>query len=170
MANADLSAARAREVLDYDPLTGVFTRRVRLAQRHQVGDRADFVVTSGNAAGYRRVSVDGKRYLAHRVAWLMVHGEWPENLIDHKNGIKSDNAIENLRPADHKLNNENQRGPRSDGTSGYLGVHWSTQANKWHARVWTNGRSIHVGYFNDTEEAYAAYVAAKRKIHKGCTL
>lgn len=170
MATTDLSAARAREVLDYDPLTGVFTRKVRLAQRHQVGDRADFIVSSGQLKGYRRVSVDGKRYLAHRVAWLFVHGDWPAKLIDHKNGVKSDNSIGNLRQADHRMNNENQRSPRADGSSGFLGVHWSTQASKWHAKLWTKGRSIHVGYFDNVEEAYAAYVAAKRKIHKGCTL
>lgn len=170
MATTDLSAARAREVLDYDPLTGVFTRKVRLAQRHQVGDRADFVVTSGNAAGYRRVSVDSKRYLAHRVAWLLVHGKWPDGLIDHRNGLKSDNRIDNLRPADHQLNNENKRGPRSDGTSGFLGVHWEKHASKWRARLVTNGRSIHIGLFDSAEDAHAAYIAAKREIHKGCTL
>lgn len=170
MATTDLSAARAREVLDYDPLTGVFTRKVRLAQRHQVGDRADFIVSSGQLKGYRRVSVDGKRYLAHRVAWLFVHGDWPAKLIDHINGQKSDNRIDNLRQADHKLNNENQRGPRADGSSGYLGVHWSTQASKWRARLVTNGRSIHVGLFDSAEDAHAAYLAEKRKIHEGCTL
>lgn len=170
MATDDLSAARAREVLDYDPLTGVFIRKVRLAQRHQVGDRADFIVTGGQLKGYSRISVDGKRYLAHRVAWLYVHGDWPAGLLDHKNGLKSDNRIDNLRPADHRLNNENQRGPRADGSSGYLGVHWDRLTEKWRARVTTGGRSIHVGLYDSAEEAHAAYVTAKRKIHEGCTL
>ena len=97
MAGDILSAERLRAVLSYDPETGVFTRTVRLANRHQIGDRADFIITAGNQRGYYRVSLDSERHLAHRLAWLYVYGKWPELTIDHINRNPSDNRIQNLR-------------------------------------------------------------------------
>lgn len=171
MADDILTADRLREVIHYDPETGIFTRKVRLAQRHQVGDRADMVVTSGGLAGYFRVSLFSKRYLAHRLAWLYVHGKWPEHDIDHINGNKSDNRMENLRDVPNAINRQNMRRARSDSsTSKYLGVHYHQAGKKWRARIQLNGKSIHVGMFDTEEEAHAAYIEAKRLIHDGCTI
>ena len=97
MADANITARRLREVVSYNPGTGEFTRLVRLAQRHQVGDRADFPINFGPMQGYRRLGLDSRRFLAHRLAWLYVHGEWPSMHIDHINGDKGDNRIANLR-------------------------------------------------------------------------
>lgn len=169
MADAILTAQKLREVLNYDPETGIFTRKVRLAQRHQVGDRADFEVTGGNLKGYRRVSLFSQRYLAHRLAWLYVYGKWPEQHIDHINGDRADNRIENLREADDQLNIENQRSARKDSSTGVLGV-IPHPDGRWRARIQVKGRGIHLGLFADQAEAHAAYVAAKRKYHKGCTI
>lgn len=171
MAESILTAERLREVVDYDPLTGIFTRKVRLAQRHQIGDRADFSINAGPMTGYRRLAVDSKRYLAHRCAWLFVHGEWPAEMLDHINGEKGENQIANLRKASAGMNVENQRRPRKDNrTSRFLGVYWQAANQKWRARITTKGKAIHIGLFVDEEAAHAAYVEAKRKLHEGCTI
>ena len=170
MAADILSAERLREVVDYDPATGVFTRKVRLAQRHQVGDRADFVITAGNQRGYYRVCVDSRRYMAHRCAWLCVHGAWPEHDIDHINGDRGDNRIANLRDVPNQINRQNMRGPRSDNKSGLLGVHWHEGTQKWRARVQLEGRVIEAGLHETREQAHAAYLQVKRKAHEGCTI
>ena len=164
----EILAARVRELFHYDPLTGIFTRKVRLAQRHHVGDRADFVVTGGGLKGYRRVSFDSKRYLAHRVAWLYVHGVWPSEDIDHRDTDRGNNRIGNLRDVPNQTNRENMRKPRTDNTSGYLGV--MAHQGRWRARVHVNGRNISLGCFDTPEEAYQAYLKGKREHHGGCTL
>lgn len=166
----EIIAARVRELLHYDPSTGVFTRKIRLAQRHNVDDRADFLITGGNNEGYCRVSFDSKRYLAHRVAWIYVHGKWPELDIDHINGNKSDNRLENLRAVNRTTNLENLRKPKGENTaSGFLGV---TVRNKhrYVAKIQVNKKSIHIGIFDTATEAHAAYLVVKRKLHKGCTI
>lgn len=170
MAEVDLTAQRLREVVHYSAETGVFTRTVRLAQRHHVGDRADFLVTGGGAKGYRRVSVDSMRFLAHRAAWLYLHGTWPVDEIDHINGDRGDNRIANLRCVPRGVNAENIRRPRADNTSGFLGVYWHKQNKKWCARVTVKGRAYYVGFSASAEEAHCAYVEAKRRLHEGCTL
>lgn len=165
-----ISAERLRSVVSYDPQTGEFVRTVRLANRHQVGDRADFAVTAGPMTGYRRLSLDSKRFLAHRCAWLFVHGAWPEGEVDHINGDKSDNRIANLRIAVDGVNQENQRRPRKDNRSGFLGVQFHKQNGNWVARIQHQRRTIHIGCFDSPELAHQAYVEAKRKLHAGCTI
>ncbi|NHZ81829.1 HNH endonuclease [Massilia sp. CCM 8695] len=162
-------AARVRELLHYDPSTGAFTRRVRTAQRHQVGDRADFIVTGGGLKGYCRISFDSTRYLAHRLAWLYVHGRWPEFDIDHVNGIKNDNRIANLRDIPNALNRQNIRGPRADNAiSGILGV--TRHKKKWRSRIQINSRTVNLGCFDSAQDAKNAYLKAKRLLHAGCTI
>lgn len=170
MADAILTAARLREVVHYDHATGAFTRTVRLAQRHQVGDRADFSINHGPMTGYRRLSLDSRRYLAHRCAWLYVHGAWPEHDIDHINGDKGDNRIANLRDVPACVNLENKRGARRDNASGLLGVHLHRQSGRWRARIRHDGKAVHIGMFDSPEAAHAAYLETKRKLHEGCTI
>lgn len=171
MASATSIARRVRELFSYDPLTGVFIRRVRLAQRHQVGDRADFLVTGGRLKGYRRVSFDSKRYLAHRVAWLYVHGVWPSQEIDHRNTMKGDNRMRNLRDVPPVTNAENCRRSRVTNKIGLLGVYKPyPDAKKWVARIQVAGKGCHIGCFSTPEAAHEAYVQTKRRLHEGCTL
>lgn len=170
MADSILSADRLREVVHYDPDTGVFTRKVRLAQRHKAGDRADFRINHGGMTGYRRLSVDRKRYLAHRCAWLYVHGEWPEHDIDHVNGDKSDNRIANLRDVPNMVNRQNVHGPRIDNSSGFLGVYFHPQTGKWRARISHAGKSISLGLFDSPQSAHESYLETKRVLHSGCTI
>lgn len=163
-----MNASRALTLLRYDPDTGVLYRRIRTAQRHRAGDRADVVVTGGNLRGYRVVAVDSQKFLAHRLAWLMTYGAWPSGDIDHRNGDKGDNRIANLRDVVRRVNLENRRKPRADNVSGYLGVH--AHQGRWRARIQVRGKGVHVGMFDDPESAHRAYVAAKRALHEGCTL
>lgn len=168
MATADLTAARLRELLHYDPETGIFTRKVRTAQRHQVGSRADFVVTGGGLEGYYRVTVDSVRYMAHRLAWFYVNGAWPAHDIDHRDTDRGNNRIDNLRDVTNQVNRENMRKARKDNRCGFLGV--TRHQGKWAARLQLEGKTIRLGSFESPEEAHAAYVAGKRKLHEGCTL
>jgi hypothetical protein len=162
------TAERARQLVRYEPDTGHFYRRVRLAQRHSIGDRADFVVAGGNLVGYRRIAFDSHRYLAHRIAWLMFYGEMPSGQIDHINGNRGDNRIVNLRDVDRTTNVENIRKPRCHSKSGLLGVQpWG---KRWRARIQVRGKHIHLGSFATKEDAHVAYIAAKRLLHAGCTI
>lgn len=168
MATAILTAERLRELLHYDPETGHFIRKVRTAQRNQVGSRADFLVKTGNQAGYYRVAFGRRRVLAHRLAWLYVYGVWPTHEIDHKDTDRGNNRIDNLRDVPGRVNIENMRRPRSDNTSGYLGVYF--HQNRWYARVQSKGRQVYQSGHDTPDEASRAYIAAKRKHHEGCTL
>ncbi|MBA4215660.1 MAG: HNH endonuclease [Polaromonas sp.] len=118
-----------------------------------------------NAKGYRVVMLGGKNVRAHRIVWALVHGEWPSIDIDHINGDRGDNQPSNLRLATRSQNNQNQRAPRSNSKSPYLGVTWHGQSKRWAARITVNRKVRHLGLFKTPEEASQAYVAAKREIH-----
>lgn len=168
MASADLTAARLRQLLHYDQLTGVFTWLQRTSNRIKVGD----VAGSIDSNRYRVIVIDGKHHGAHRLAWLYVNGVWPNGEIDHEDGCRDNNRWKNLRDGTKMFNLENQRGPHRDTTSGYLGVSWNTQRDKWKATIWdrSRGRQKHLGFFDDPKVAHEAYVAAKRLMHEGNTL
>lgn len=121
---------------------------------------------SSDTKGYIRVKfrVVGKQidYLAHRVIWAMSAQEWPENEIDHINGDRSDNRIENLREATSADNKRNTK-VRRDNSSGYKGV--SRYKHKFRARIRVDGRLINLGDFDTAEDAYGAYVLAAHKYH-----
>lgn len=152
-----LTQKQLKELLVYDPATGVFTWRV--------SRRA---CTAGSIAGsdkdgYRRIGISNHMYHAHRLAWLYTHGAWPEQQIDHINGIGSDNRIENLREASPSENMQNRRG-NTNNSSGYAGV--TRSRGGWQAQIMSGGVSYFLGRFNDPEAAHAEYLAAKAKLHK----
>ena len=120
--------------------------------------------------GRLHIAFRGKRYLAHRLAWLFVYGKWPEGVIDHLNGNSLDNRISNLRDVSNTVNSQNQRKSRSDNQAGFLGVSWHSRTRKFLAQIQINGVKTHLGLFTTPEEAHAAYLAAKRKYHEGCTI
>ena len=154
-------------VLAYSPDTGVITWRV--ARRGIVkGSTAGGKLSSG---GYLRVCVDGRLYYAHRIAWAITHGSWPSGVIDHINGIKTDNRLSNLRDVSQATNMHNQRNAqRTIGrTSKYLGVAWAKRNNKWRAAIKVFGYTKCVGYFDDELAARAAYLEAKQQLHYGAT-
>ena len=101
-----LTAARLREVLTYFPETGEFVWKVSLSSRYAAGRRAGCLLPTG----YRAIGIDGAMYYSHRLAWLYVHGVWPSALLDHKNGVKNDNRIRNLRECSAVENSRNRGG------------------------------------------------------------
>lgn len=165
MASKIISAARVRELLNYNQETGVFTRRVRTSNRIKTGEDAGGL----NSNGYVRISLDGQKHLAHRLAWIHVHGALPPNDIDHINGNRSDNRLSNLRGVTHAENHQNRHSPNKGSTSKYLGVSWYKAYQKWMSRITLNGRSIFLGYFETEEAAAAAYITAKHEHHPFAT-
>lgn len=161
---APLTADRLRELIDYEPLTGVFKRRVVIWKVGHVGQ----TIGHTNNQGRIEVSVDGKVYLAHRLAWLYMTGAWPKNQIDHKDGDPSNNAFDNLRDVTGTENMQNQRKARSNNIVGLLGVR--KHYRKWQASISVNGKAVFLGSFDTAEQAGQAYIEAKRLYHPTCTI
>lgn len=161
-----LTQTELKRLWDYNPETGFFTRLVRNNGRVNVGDVAD----SLRLDGYVQLQILRKKYLCHRLAWLYMTGNFPNDATDHLNGIRHDNRWVNLRDVTNSINQQNQRGPKSNNKSGHLGVSWHTWNGKWRAEIRVNGKSIHLGYFNDVRVAAEHYLRKKREIHEGCTI
>lgn len=159
-----LDAATLRAALSYDPETGDFTW-MRRRGRGVRTDRSGQVAGAVNNTGYVAIQIGARKYLAHRLAWLYVHGEWPVADLDHINGVRTDNSIANLRPASRTLNAENQRL-----RGGSLGVDFHRASSRWRARITVEGDCRLLGYYASRIEAQEAYLQAKRQHHKGCTI
>lgn len=110
--------------------------------------------------GYRQGSIFSSLYFAHRVIWAMTTGAWPLDQIDHVNGVKDDNRIENLRAVTCTENMRNAAMPRNN-TTGVMGVVWNKRDKKWQAQIMVGGKQIYLGLFDDLEEAAAARAAAE---------
>jgi hypothetical protein len=162
MAKPDLSVDRLRELLDYNPETGVFIWRVQ-SGRQPVGSTAGW-----KQGGRIYIKVSGHQVAAHRLAWLYVYGFMPKQQIDHINGDPSDNRITNLRDVSDIENKQNIRKPKAGNKSGYLGV--APNKKRWFAKITVNRQQICLGTYDTPEEAYQAYVAAKRRLHPTCTI
>ncbi|WP_376956428.1 HNH endonuclease signature motif containing protein (plasmid) [Azospirillum sp. A26] len=153
-ATPELTQARLRELLHYDPETGVFTWLVR-----RQGIRADRAAGCVSSPGYILIGVDGRLCRAHRLAWLYMTGEWPAAEIDHINRARGDNRWNNLRLATGSQNQGN-RSVNSDNKSGVKGVSWSQKRGMWKAQIGAAGKRRCLGYFPDCAVAAAAYAAA----------
>ena len=119
------------------------------------------------------IRVGGARHYAHRLAWLFATGEWPKETIDHINGDRGDNRIANLRDVPRRINCENQRKARSVNRVGLLGVSRATgnrPGKPYTAFIGVRGKSVGLGYFPTAELAHEAYLAAKRRLHEGCSI
>ena len=165
MNHAELTHQRLRELLEYNPETGVFTWKV---DRGNQFTRPGMVAGSVFKEGYIRVFVDGKNHMAHRLAWLHVHGEWPAGEIDHINGVKDCNSIANLRDVTHSVNQQNRRKCTKHNKCGLLGVFRSYAG--WRSVIQVGGRTVHLGLFDTKEQAHASYLEAKRDKHVGCSI
>lgn len=160
-----LTQARLKEILHYNQETGEFTNILKRINAGEIGSTAGCIDHF-----YLRISVDGKLYYCHRLAWLYMTGEFPCSKIDHKNGARSDNSWKNLRLVSHKKNLENIRKPYKNNKSGFLGVSYSKTMKKFEACLRHNYKTLHLGYFELPIDAYNRYLEVKREIHEGCTL
>lgn len=157
--NPPLSREDVLRRLDYDPDTGAFTYKARTGRGQPLPGS---IAGSFDAKGYVIINIFGRRLKAHRLAWLIVHGAWPEGIIDHINRCKADNRIANLRGATKSLNGQNVLDARSDNRLGHRGVHkLGGRSKRYIARMHKDGRRVVVGHFDTPEEAGAAYQAAK---------
>jgi hypothetical protein len=154
-----LTAERVRELLSYNPETGVFTWLVDSPKGGQ--RRAGKAAGSVTGDGYHYISIRRRPYLAHRLAWLYVHGEWPSAQIDHRDGNRTNNAIDNLREANRSQNAGNSKRRRTN-TSGFKGVYFCSRTGRYVAQI-TCGYRKHLGYFDTSKDAHAAYAVAAEK-------
>lgn len=152
---------RLKSLVHYNPDTGVFTRLTTTGNRSQW--KAGTELRGAADQGYRRVMLDGRRYRAHRLAWLYMTGAWPAGEIDHINQCRSDNRWCNLRDVSLAENQHNRRLGKNN-TSGYLGVA-ATPDGRWVARINASGERRYLGTFACPEEAGRAYRAAKSTLH-----
>ncbi len=162
----ELTAQQLRELLNYDPETGEFTRRVVTCNKVKVGD----VAGSRHHSGYVHIRVLGVIRLAHRLAVLYMTGAWPADQVDHISGDRADNRWRNLRDVAKTTNLENQRAAHENNGSRLLGVSFDPRLNKYRAQIQTNKRKLHLGVFDTAEQAHSAYLLRKRAIHAGCTV
>ena len=147
----------AKEFFNYDPDTGRITWRVRSGKKVKIGD----VAGSINGEGYMQIRFKGKGHYAHRVIWLLVTGKWPENDIDHINGIRDDNRLSNIRAATRGENNQNMKPYSNTGISGIT----LEKNGRYKARLHLDGKYVLNTTRKTFEDAVSAVAEAKRKYH-----
>jgi len=145
-----LTQQTLKSILHYNPDTGIFTYLIANSNRVKVGDIAGCL----HPNGYIYIQINYKPYRAHRLAWLYMYGKFPDNQVDHINGIRSDNRIVNLRDVTNQENGRNRRITKRN-TSGFTGVCWYKQCSKCQAQIRVNSKQIHLGLFDNKEDAIA---------------
>jgi hypothetical protein len=156
-----LSATAVASMLRYDPDTGILTWIIKPSYNRNVGDQAG----CKDRLGYITVGIKRKIYKAHRLAWLLQTGTWPDKEIDHIDGNPSNNRWDNLRLATTSQNQANQRRHR-DNSTGFKGVSKNFHNGRYRARIIVNNKAILIGgKFDTLEEAHQAYVEAAKRLH-----
>lgn len=150
-----ITQERLKEILDYNPKTGDFTWKIQLSSKTTIGKVAGSIKDSG----YTYIRINQKDYLAHKLAWYYMYGEWVR--IDHKNSLKSANWLDNLRPATPQQNNRNAC-VRYDNQLGIKGV-YQIPSGSFCARITVDGQFIHLGTYRTIGEAHDARKAAAEK-------
>jgi hypothetical protein len=154
-----LTQEMLKELLHYDPETGIFTWRTSGRGRRKSGMAGVL-----RADGYRNITIAGRVILSHRLAWLYMTGKWPKHYIDHINGVKGDNRWVNLREANLKENGRNRVG-RKNTSSRYKGVFRCSENLAWIAQLRGGGSRGYLGRFTCEHEAALAYNQAAEKHH-----
>lgn len=160
-----LTQARLKELLQYHPETGYFTRKSTRG-----GKLIGSIAGTHDTHGHLQIKIDKQLYLAHRLAWLYIHGSMPKYQVDHINGLRDDNRLNNLREASLQQNTQNQINARSNNSTGFLGVSFHKPNSLYRAQICHNGKVLHLGYHVTAELAHDAYLVAKRKLHEFNTL
>lgn len=183
MKNDLLTREQAIRLFDYDPDEGVLRWKFRTPDMFESGARSAEQRCSswnGRCAGKAAGSVSGYGYfqvgipgrildlpvenllcLSHRIIWLIVYGHWPEDQVDHRDGVGTNNLLSNLREATQSQNQHNRKD-----RSKHVGASWHRKSSKWQARISTNGKMRTLGYYDTAEEAHHAYVVEKAVVHE----
>jgi hypothetical protein len=148
-----------KDYFSYDENTGKFTW-IKKGKGRSVGDVAGYLIDKG----YLRITIQGEKYYAHRLAWLYIYGVFPKNGTDHINGIRNDNRINNLREANQSENLQNLS-VSSKNTSGYIGVSLNKKTKKWCAQIKSNNKKYYLGEYHSPEIAHEVYCKAKLEMH-----
>ncbi len=156
-----MNQQQLKELLHYCPETGIFTRLQSMG-RHKAGAVAGS--KPGRTCKYVAIHLAGRRYVAQRLAWLYMYGEWPSGDLDHINRIKTDNRISNLRQVTRAQNMQNVLRHKHN-TSGHKGINWIERLKKWRVYLFVQYKQIHVGVFSNFDDAVAAYRAAAAQYH-----
>lgn len=167
MSDTDsLTYEDAKSLLSYDKQTGV------VRWRSFVNNACRDTLVAGSSAGHKyvRVRVRGRQYYAHRLAFLLVTGEWPNGFVDHIDGNKLNNSWSNLRDVSQVVNQQNIKARPAKSSDLPLGVYLPKDKRRYKAQIRVNGKRISIGYFDTAEQAGAAYLDAKRRLHAGCTI
>lgn len=147
--------------LEYDPITGIFTRKnCHISALN--GKPAGYL---NQDCGYVRVKVKNILHAAHRLAWFYTHGTWPIGDLDHEDRDKSNNAIKNLRPATEEQNAYNVDRSKSN-NSGCVGVYWYKPRNCWRVVAKERGVRKYLGHFKDFNDAVLARETYTKQLHK----
>lgn len=156
----EITQERLKELLSYDPITGIFKRLKQINYKIN----PDKIVGSIND-GYLIVKLDNKFYRLHRLAWLYAHGRFPENDIDHIDGDKQNNKLENLREANNSENGRNKPKFKKN-KSGHKGVCWIEKSQKWRASIALgNKKTKHIGLYENLEDAVEAFTLKAIELH-----
>lgn len=156
---------RLHALLEYSPESGELRWKVNRRGSAKVGSLAGQL---DEDSGYRRVRIDGRRYRAHRIVWIMVFGAPPVGVIDHINGKKDDNRINNLRDIPAAINNQNvQVARKTKRFTDLVGPTFQPKRGKWLVKITVEGKSVFIGRYDGIDEAKAAYDLAKSNLHSG---
>lgn len=156
----DITQEQLKQNIKYNPQLGVFYRKLKSGWKELNGTKT--------TKGYLLIATNKRQYLAHRLAWLYVYGEWPKDQLDHINGIRTDNRIENLREVSQTGNNRNMIRNRNNKT-GIMGVYWCKQTQKWKVQINNRDRKEFGGRHDDFFEACCARkrLENKHNFHNG---
>ncbi len=165
VAKPVLTHDRLVSVLHYEPLTGVFTWKARTSHRVRIGD----VAGSKSADGRLTIRIDGRLYMASRLAVFYMTGSMSDGDVDHRDTDKLNDRYLNLRVVTQQVNNQNHVRPYKNNRLGLLGVS-EARPGRYRATLRHQNKSIHLGTFDDANVAHQTYITEKRRIHEGCTL
>lgn len=158
-----------RKLLHYCPETGLITWIVNLGPgKPNNGDEAGTI----GKKGYRQIQIGRKTFYAHRVAWALHNGKWPDMQIDHINGVRDDNRACNIRDVSASHNIQNRRKAHKNNHSGSTvpGVSWDRSSKKFRVTGRKHGKYVHIGLFADISDAESASIEFRRATYKGNTL
>lgn len=150
MKNDIGTKSEADSVFEYSADTG----SLKFKNGRKAGEEAGSIRTR-NKLSHRFVSFNGVNVAVHRLAWLMSYGEWPKGTVDHRNGVGTDNRLENLRDVTHQQNQRNMK-RNAKNTSGVCGVSFCKRSGKWRAQVEIQGKQVWLGYHRSIEDAVKA--------------